>query len=88
LTLQAGNAERVTFTRTSDVTCGTEITIPSLNIKHALPLNQPVDIDSTPHRPGDIAFVCGLGMLHGTIVVQELRPSHGNSPSSTWTAST
>ena len=42
----------------------------SLNIKRALPLNQPVDIEFTPEKPGDIAFVCGMGMLSGTFVVE------------------
>jgi len=47
----------------------TEVTIPSLNIKRALPLNQPVDVEFTPAK-GEIGFVCGMGMLKGTIVVQ------------------
>jgi plastocyanin domain-containing protein len=34
-----------------------------------LPFNQPVDIEFTPERGGEVAFVCGMGMLHGTIVV-------------------
>lgn len=70
LTLQAGRPARVTFTRTTDATCGTEVAIPSLNIRRALPLNQPVVIDFTPEHAGEITFVCGMGMLHGAIVVR------------------
>ncbi len=69
VSLRAGVPARLTFVRTSDKTCGTEVTIPSLNIKRALPLNQPVDIELTPTK-GEIAFVCGMGMLKGTIVGQ------------------
>lgn len=69
LSLRAGVPARLTFLRTSDKTCGTEVTIPSLNIRRALPLNEPVDIDLTPTK-GEIAFVCGMAMLKGTIVVQ------------------
>jgi len=69
LTLRAGRPVRVTFLRTSDKTCATEVAFPSLNIKRALPLNQPVEIEFTPAK-GDLAFVCGMNMLRGTIVAQ------------------
>jgi membrane fusion protein, heavy metal efflux system len=68
--LKADVPARLTFIRTTDATCGTEVTIPSLNVKRALPLNQVIDIDFTPSRTGDVEFVCGMGMLRGTIVVQ------------------
>jgi RND family efflux transporter MFP subunit len=70
ISLRAGIPARITFTRTSDKTCGTEVTIPSLNIKRPLPLNQAVDIEFTPEKSGDVAFVCGMNMLRGTILVQ------------------
>jgi hypothetical protein len=35
-----------------------------------VPLNEPVLIEFTPAKSGDIAFSCGMNMLHGTIVVQ------------------
>ena len=70
ITLRAGTPARLTFLRTTDATCATEVAIPSLNIKRALPLNQPVEIELTPEKPGDIAFACGMGMLSGTLVVQ------------------
>jgi len=70
LTLRAGTPARITFVRTTDKTCGTEVVFPSLNIKRALPLNEPVVIEFTPARSGDIAFACGMNMLHGTVVVQ------------------
>lgn len=66
---RAGTPLRLVFVRTSDATCATEVTIPSLKIQRALPLNQPVDIEITPAASGDIEFVCGIKMLRGTIVV-------------------
>jgi plastocyanin domain-containing protein len=68
--LRAGVPARITFVRTTDATCGTEVTIPSLSLTRALPLNQPVDVEFTPQKAGDVEFVCGMGMLKGTIVVQ------------------
>ena len=70
VTLRAGTPARITFVRTTDKTCATEIVFPSLNVKRALPLNQPVVIEFTPAKSGDIAFACGMNMLHGTVVVQ------------------
>jgi cobalt-zinc-cadmium efflux system membrane fusion protein len=70
ITLRAGVAARLTFLRTTDKTCGTEVVFPSLNIKRALPLNEPAVIEFTAAKSGDIAFACGMNMLHGTVVVQ------------------
>jgi cobalt-zinc-cadmium efflux system membrane fusion protein len=70
-TLRAGVPARITFVRTTDKTCGTEVSFPSLNIKRALPLNEQVAIEFTPSKSGEIAFACGMNMLHGTVVVQQ-----------------
>ena len=68
--LRAGTPARVTFVRTTDKTCATEVVFPSLNIKRALPLNETVVIEFTPARSGDVAFACGMNMLHGALIVQ------------------
>lgn len=69
LTLRAGVPARITFVRTSDKTCGTEVVFPSLKIERALPLNEPIAIDVTP-ASGELAFTCGMNMLRGTIVAR------------------
>jgi cobalt-zinc-cadmium efflux system membrane fusion protein len=68
--LRTGTPARLTFVRTTDETCGTEVVFPSLDIKRALPLNEPVQIEFTPAKTGEIAFACGMNMLRGTVVVQ------------------
>jgi len=70
LSLRAGIPARVTFTRTSATTCATEVVFPSLNIRRALPLNEPVSIEFTPQQAGPIAFACGMNMLRGTVFVE------------------
>jgi len=67
--LRAGTPARLTFLRTTDKTCGTEVVFPSLDIKRALPLNEPVVIEFTPAAAGEIAFACGMNMLRGAVVV-------------------
>ena len=69
ITLRAGAPARITFTRTSDKTCATAVVFPSLNIRRDLPLNVPVAIEFTPHKAGEITFVCGMNMLKGLVVV-------------------
>jgi plastocyanin len=67
--VNAGRPTRLIFVRTSDKVCGTEVVFPSMNLKRALPLNQPTDVDFTPSKSGEITFVCDMNMLKGTIVV-------------------
>jgi RND family efflux transporter MFP subunit len=70
IVLRAGVLARLTFLRTTDKTCATEVVFPALNIKRALPLNEPVVIEFTPTKGRDLAFACGMNMLHGTVVVE------------------
>lgn len=70
LNVRAGFAARLTFVRTTDKTCGTAVVFPTFNIRRELPLNQPVEVDFTPQKTGEIQFVCGMNMLRGTVTVQ------------------
>jgi len=70
VTLRAGIPARITFVRTVEKSCGTEVRFPALKIERDLPLNVPVVIEFTPDKPGEITFACGMNMLQGTIVVQ------------------
>jgi plastocyanin domain-containing protein len=70
VTVPAGTAAEFTFLRTSDRTCGTGIAVPSLKIRKALPLNQPVAIALPARASGVVAFECGMKMLKGTVVVE------------------
>ena len=70
VSLRPGTPARLTFLRTTENTCGTDVVFPSLNITRALPLNEPVVIELTPSRAGEIAFACGMNMFEGSVVVQ------------------
>jgi plastocyanin domain-containing protein len=70
VTLRARAPARLTFIRTTEKTCGTEVVFPSLNLKRALPLNEPVVIEFTPAKAEEIAFACGMNMLRGAVVAQ------------------
>jgi plastocyanin domain-containing protein len=70
LKFRKGIPVRVTFLRTTDATCVKEIVFPDFNIRRALPLNQPVVVSFTPRKRGTFAFVCGMNMMSGQLIVQ------------------
>jgi plastocyanin domain-containing protein len=73
LKLLRGIPAKVTFIRKVSATCGTQVIIPEYNIKRDLPLNEPVSLEFTPTKSGSFAFSCGMGMLHGSLVVRSTR---------------
>jgi len=70
VTLTAGEPAKITFLRTTEQTCATEVIFPELGIRKALPLNQPVTIDLGPGPQRTICFECGMKMLKGQVVVR------------------
>lgn len=65
---KGGEPVHLVFTRTTEDGCGTEVVIPSANVKRALPLNKPVTIDVTMPAKGSLAFACGMDMMHGSVI--------------------
>lgn len=61
---------RITFIRTSEVTCGAEVVFPAYGIRRDLPLNKRVLIRFTPRKSGTFAFMCGMDMWRGSVVVR------------------
>jgi plastocyanin domain-containing protein len=66
----AGSLATVTFVRTTDQTCATEVVFPDLDLKKALPLNTPVTVDVPSDAPRTLSFQCGMGMYKGALVVR------------------
>ena len=70
LKLRRGVQARITFLRTTDQTCATEIVLRDFGIKRDLPLNQPVVVTLTPNKKGEFDFTCGMNMMRGELIVQ------------------
>lgn len=66
----AGSTATVTFVRTTDKTCATEVVFPELDVKKDLPLNQPVGIVVPTDNPRTLTFQCGMAMYKGALVVR------------------
>ena len=68
--VKKGEHLQLVVTRTTDDTCAKKLVIADAHVKAALPLNQPVTIDLTPTRTGEMKYACGMDMLSGVLVVQ------------------
>jgi plastocyanin domain-containing protein len=69
--IRAGSPARLVFDRREDSSCSEELVIPDLGIRRFLPAHQRTGIDLAAPRPGTYEFTCGMGMLRGTLVVEE-----------------
>lgn len=71
VSLQAGVPARLTFTRTVDSECSSQVQIPAFGVPVTdLPMNEPVTVEFTPEEGGEYAFVCGMDMQRGMLVVR------------------
>jgi plastocyanin domain-containing protein len=70
--LREGVPARLLFERTAGSACSEHVQIPSLGIERTpLPLGEPVAVEFTPTTSGSFAFLCGMDMLEGTLVVAD-----------------
>jgi len=69
VTLPAGKPAAITFTRTTDSTCATEVVFAETGVKKELPLNVPVTVDVPTDQTRTLSFACGMGMFKGSVVV-------------------
>ncbi len=70
ITARKGEPLRLVVTRRTDQTCAKEIVIAEAGMRKELPLDQPVMIDFTPIKNGELRYACGMDMISGVIVVQ------------------
>jgi plastocyanin domain-containing protein len=68
--LKKGIEAQVTFIRTTEQTCGTELRIPAYKIQRSLPLNESVTVKFIPSLGGVFKVTCGMNMFRGSIVVK------------------
>lgn len=68
--VEAGRPVRLIFDRQETNPCSDELVIPEFRIHRALPPHQRTAVEFTPGAPGKFEFKCGMGMLHGTLIVK------------------
>ena len=70
VTVRVGRPVRLVFDRQETNPCSEEIVIGAFGVKKFLPAHQRTAVEFTPITPGTFDFMCGMGMLHGTLVVK------------------
>lgn len=65
-----GRPVRLIFDRRERDGCSDEIVIGALGVRRFLPPFQRTAVDVLPEKRGSYEFTCGMGMLHGTLVVE------------------
>jgi Cu+-exporting ATPase len=80
--VEAGTPVRLTFDRQESGDCTSRVVFPDLQLSQALPAFKQTAVEFTPTEPGELAFACGMNMVHGRLIVE---PASGNgvSPGST-----
>jgi plastocyanin domain-containing protein len=68
--LRRGVPARLTFIRKFEVTCATEVIIEEYHIRRDLPLNQPVIVEFTPQKAGELEYSCSMKMVGGKITIK------------------
>ena len=70
---RAGRPLRLTFIRDESWPCSDRVIFPDFDLSAQLPIHEDVVIELLPDEPGEYEFTCGMGMLHGVVVVAPAR---------------
>lgn len=68
--LAAGQPSRLWFDRQEDSSCSEEIVIPAISLRRFLPAFKKTAVELPALTPGRYPISCGMGMLHGELVVE------------------
>ena len=68
--MQAGKPVALTFKLTSDAGCGNSITVPAAKWSKTLKMGESATVFYTPTKSGALRFVCSVGMMKGSAIVQ------------------
>ena len=66
----AGEPVRLVFHRHDASPCTEEVVFPSQGVRVTLPQHEDVAVDLPASAPGEYEFHCGMGMVHGRLVVR------------------
>ena len=67
----AGTPVRLVFDRQETSSCSEEIVLPDFGIRRYLPAHEKTPVEFTPAEAGTYEITCGMGMLHGKLIVEE-----------------
>lgn len=68
--VKAGQPVRLTFDRQETSSCSEEVVFPDFGVKRFLPAFEKTTIEVTPPTAGKYGFMCGMSMLHGSLIAE------------------
>ena len=68
--VEKGKPLRMVFRRNDDSSCTEYVVFEDFKIKKKLAPFQETVVELKPDREGEFPFLCGMGMLHGKLVVK------------------
>lgn len=76
VTVRQGQPVRLEFHRADIDSCTEEVVLEDLGIRRYLPAYQTTTIEFTPTLAGTYGFSCGMGMVHGKLIVEAEHGTH------------
>lgn len=70
ITVEKGRPVRLNFYREETAVCSEQVLFPDFNKQATLTPFKTIPLEFTPDKEGEFGFQCGMGMLHGTIIVE------------------
>ena len=70
VTVRQGQPVRLEFHRADTDSCTEEVVLEDFGIRQYLPAYQTTSIEFTPTLAGTYGFSCGMGMVHGKLIVE------------------
>ena len=70
IVVAAGTPVTLNFRREETAACSERVLFPAFGRSADLPEGEVVPIELTPEEPGEYGFECGMGMLHGRLIVK------------------
>ena len=70
IVVSAGTPVTLKFRREETAACSERVLFPAFGRSADLPEGEVVPIELTPEDPGEYGFECGMGMLHGRLIVK------------------
>jgi len=68
--VREGIPVRLLFDRQESGNCTSRVVFPDLGISRSLPAFAKTAVEFSPEHAGEFGFVCGMNMVHGTLIVE------------------
>ena len=72
IVVQRGRPVRLAFYRDETASCSEQVVFGDFGIARDLPAFQTTPIEFTPDKTGEFTFACGMNMMRGKLIVEDV----------------